>query len=80
MVLVLVEWVDPRSSGPNWEDREDINTLEPTPCITCGILLKETKKDVRIILSLNFENYSQAITINKTTIKRMRKLKIERRT
>ena len=76
MKMVLVEWIDPCSSGPFWEDRESIEALTPTPSITIGLMEKETEEDIRLVMSRNDCKYSQAIAINKSCIKRIRQLKI----
>ena len=75
MRLVLVEWVDPCStSNPLWQTKEDIANLCPVSCVTVGIVLEESEADIRVALSTNPEMYSQAITIPKSCIKRIRKL------
>jgi len=76
MKIVLIKWLDACSTSmPIWQDRENIDDLEVETCVTAGILLKETDKDIRIILSLNPSHFSQAITIPKITIKQMWRLK-----
>lgn len=77
MKLVLIQWDDPCStSEPIWQHREGIGDLCVVHCITAGILLSETDSDVRIVLSLNSGDFSQAITISKSSIKRMYYLKV----
>ncbi len=77
MKIIMVEWDDPCSIGPEWEDREVIDDLIATPCVTTGILFRETDSDVRIILTLNPHKFSQAITIPRSCIKRMRTLEVK---
>ena len=78
MKLVIVEWNDPCStSEPMWQHREQIDDLDVMPCVTVGVLLKENVDDLRVTLSLNPCTFSQAITIPKSNIKRIRYLKIE---
>ena len=78
MKLVIVEWNDPCStSEPVWQHRDQIDDLDAIPCITVGILLRENAKDLRVTLSLNPHAFSQAIIIPKSSIKRIRYLKIE---
>lgn len=75
MKIVLVKWLDACSTSmPIWQERENIDDLGVELCVTAGILLKETDKDVRIVLSLNPSHLSQAITIPKITIKQMWRL------
>ena len=78
MRIVLVKWLDSCSTGaPIWQEREDIDNLEVVSCVTIGILLKETDKDVRIALCLNPSHFLQAVTIPKISIKQMWRLKVK---
>lgn len=74
MKLILVEWDDACSCG-SWEARYD-NELNITPCITCGILLREDEKEVEVALALNIRTKSNVLAIPKSCIKRMRRLHI----
>ena len=79
MKLVLVEWEDPCStSDPIWQHRENIQDLDTISCITVGIVLEETNEVVKIVLGLNANDFSQAITISKSCVKRIRELKVRR--
>jgi len=74
----MVEWIDIASTyDPAWTAREEITDLECVPCLTVGIVLNETVKEIRVVLSINASSFSQAIVIPKSCIKRMRTLKIK---
>lgn len=76
MKIVLVEWLDSCSTcAPIWQEREDIDDLEVVSCVTAGILLRETDKEVKISLCLNPSHFLQAVAIPKISIKQMWRLK-----
>ena len=78
MKLVMIRWNDPTStSDPMWQHREEIENLNTAPCITVGILMKETDDDLRVVLSSNPHAFSQAITIPKTAIKILWELRVK---
>ena len=77
MKLVLVSWVDASSLGSSWEDRECLAHFGATRCISVGILAEETDTEVKLVLSLNPVNFSQALAIPKCCIKRIQELKVK---
>ena len=76
MKLVLVEWIDPCSFATGWTERGNFEEATPVKCITVGIALRETKKEIIVSLNLNERNYSNAMVIPKENIRRIRKLRI----
>lgn len=76
MRIVIVEWVDAFSSCTVWTNREDDVDLHLVKAICVGILFRETEDSISIILGLDEVNYSQALTIPKGCIKRMRQLRV----
>ncbi len=75
MKLLLVEWVDSTYSS-GWQLRDSIDE-DITNCVTVGILLQEKKDILVMALSLSKVEYSQAMTIPKCAIKRMRTLRVK---
>lgn len=76
MKLVLIKWKDPCSFAIRWTDRDDFSEADIVSSMSSGILLRETKGDITVCLSLNIMHYSQAITIPKSSIEKMWQVKV----
>ena len=77
MRLLLVEWTDASVSSDCWTPRDDYELTHTVPCVSCGILIRETEKDIVLCQSLNPACKLLEVTIPKGCIKRIRYLKIE---
>ncbi len=75
MRLVLIEWKDAFAHSVDWIPHNSVKAT-PIKCVTCGFLSQETEDAITIHLSHNEHNYSQAITIPKGCVKRIRQLKV----
>ena len=76
MKLVMVEWED-SSSMSGWMSRETARTHIPSDCVTFGLLINETSRHLSIVLSCSgYDSVNDVITIPKSSIKRIRKLRI----
>ena len=71
MKMVLIQWDDASSASPSWVDRGDFDDLGITNCVSVGIVLGETNKEIFLVLSLNSRNRSQAVAIPKGCIKKI---------
>lgn len=78
MKLVLIEWNDACSFGIAWQDRGDIHDCNYTKCITAGLLIEEDDKQIKVCSSLTPDKFSHTMVIPKSTITRIRRLKIDK--
>jgi len=76
MRLALIEWVDTAIEAHGWVHRSTIPELDTTLCVSAGVLLSDEEDKVKLCLSLNLNNFAQAITIPKSCIKRTRYLEV----
>lgn len=75
MKLVLIEWEDAYTDH-GWRSDDEVDGLHTARTVTCGFLKKETEGYVAVILNQGRGVYSDAITIPKGCIKRMRRLRV----
>lgn len=75
--LLYVEWYDAVGSENGWIDTSDAKKSKPVLIKSCGILLKEKKDYVTLVLSIDKinDNISGFITIPKKWIKKRKILK-----
>jgi len=73
MKIVLVEW-DDSASGSSWVRRDTKEHIDS--CISIGVLAREDSQSIEIIPNLTNELKLHQIVIPKTTIKRMRRLRL----
>lgn len=78
MKIVLIEWRDASSHSVRWTDKKDFEDAYADHCVSIGVLLRETDEEITVCLSLSESCYSQAITIPKGCMKRIRVLRIKR--
>lgn len=78
MKIVLVEWTDAYSGCTSWIDRNNTEEMKIVRGFSAGLLYKETETEVSLVLSMNPAHYSQAITIPKGCITRIRTLEVKR--
>ena len=73
----MVEWLDSSMRG-GWRSKELIGEEHISHCVSCGVLMKESKEELVLCLSLSKENYSDAMTIPRCSVIRIRYLKVGR--
>ena len=78
MHLVMIEWED-SAFAQGWMNKEAIGTHKVSDCISVGLLVFGNDKQITIMQSVSKGQYGDGLTIPKRCIKRIRKLKIERR-
>ena len=76
MKLVLVEWLDSNAVN-GWHPKQQFQNDGISKCQSVGILMKETPKEIALVLNLSGELWSDAIYIPKSCITRMRQLKVK---
>jgi len=59
--LVCVHWLDTHSDTDVTDVEDD--SLKPTPLITCGFLLKKTKKYVRVVAETGEDGWCRGRTV-----------------
>ena len=75
MRTAIVEWDDAFASGTQWIDKGDTCLLKIIPSVAVGVILREDNNSISLIAGINELHYSQAITIPRGCIKRIRYLK-----
>ena len=73
MKIVLVEWND-ASSMSSWTSRDIHAHIDP--CVSIGVLVGEDDKEIEIVPNLTADLQLHQIAIPKSTIKRIRRLKL----
>lgn len=71
-----VDWVDSNGFG-HWHPREDEKN-EPSHCVSVGMIEKEDKVAITLILSLDaaLDRVDSSITIPKCSVKSLKRFKI----
>ena len=77
MRLAIVEWVD-STFAQGWMGRDAIRLHQLSRSVTVGILVDENDEKITIMqsLSVDREQACDGITIPKSSIKRIRKLRV----
>ena len=76
MKLEMVEWVDARFIE-GWYERTGLEHYGTIKCVTVGVLVKETQKEIIVAGHRNEEHISGAMAIPKACISRRRELTVK---
>ena len=76
MKTVLIEWVDSQFQPNEWSKKCQIEEVKSPTCISVGVILAETEDNILICPNLSGEQGAQGLTIPKSSIRRMRQLKV----
>lgn len=68
MRKVTVKWVDSKSYGNEWLDKEDIDKLDVVHCESVGFIVKEDKDKILLAQSYGGEFYHGLMAIPKGCI------------
>jgi len=79
MHIVMVKWIDAAAYGDGWMRKHEIMHLTSTICVSIGILMKETEKEIKLIPNTNPTNVSLPIIIPKVCIQQIWKLKVSKK-
>lgn len=73
--LVMIEWEDSCQASGQWQWLENLQTPPIIKCISVGFLVKDTKKEKCLAISMaNAEQVSGIISIPSSCIKRIKRL------
>ena len=77
MRMVIVEWED-SAFAQGWMSRDSVKTHSVSIIVSVGLLVAENDKQITIMQSdsVNTEQYGDGMTIPKSAITRIRRLKI----
>jgi len=73
---IMVEWVDSSYSN-GWHNIEDLDNYVPTKVVSFGLLAKDAKDFIIILLNYGKTQFSNSMTIPKCSIKQMWRLKVK---
>lgn len=76
MKILLVEWIDTACTF-GWEHKGCESDLEPSHCISVGVLIRDTEDFITLAESMSEHNTSERISIFKGSIVRVRELKVK---
>lgn len=61
--LVLIEWLDSKGITAEWEHLDELESLEPSRCVSVGFLMEETEQYKTIVQSTNEAQVLGRLTI-----------------
>jgi hypothetical protein len=72
---VEITWLDSKGITPNWEYRDEIESLKPTIVTSIGYLLEDANEYKTIAQSISADQVLGRTTIPVVSIKNIRKIK-----
>ncbi|MQY61416.1 hypothetical protein GH153_06235 [bacterium] len=72
---VLIEWVDSKGDSREWEYLDEIESIQPSKCISIGFLLEDTPKYKTIAQNLSENQILGRITIPTCSILKIKVIK-----
>lgn len=76
MRMVIIEWVDSHFQPNEWCNRRYIEIVKRPSHISIGVVLAETDTEILVCPNLGKEDGAQGICIPKSSIKRVRQLRM----
>ena len=75
MEIAVINWVDSTGSNGNvWVSKADVD-FETIDCVSCGIIINETKEVLTISLSESSIQYGAVLNIPKKCIVKLKRIK-----
>lgn len=66
--FIEIEWIDSKGAEAIWEYTDELKSLEPAICFTCGYIIEVTEKYVTIVQTISDNQVMGRITIPRACI------------